>query len=177
MVIVALSDVSPLGVKLTGIVQAVLPAHERTGVTPKSAALGPEMVSPTISGNGDELVTFKKLKVRVDDCTTFPNAIVVYGSVSGIVGPVLSATVSGPSGSGLSAIDIAADSVPSAPGLKVTVRLQELLAARVLVQVPPVIEKSEGLAPLKLSLSVTGCVWIIDHREGSYPVRPNLTLP
>ena len=55
-------------------------------------------------------------------------------------------------------MDIVADSVPSAPGLKVTTRLQELLAARVLVQVPPVTEKSDGLAPLKVSLSATGCV-------------------
>ena len=93
MVIVALSAVSPLGVKLTGITQAVLPAQERTGVTAKSAPLGPEMASLSVSGNGDALVTFKKVKVRVDDCTRLPNAIVVIGSVSGIVGPVVSATV------------------------------------------------------------------------------------
>ena len=51
-----------------------------------------------------------------------------------------------------------ADSVPSAPGLKVTIIEQTFSAPRFAVQVPPVIEKSATLVPLKLSLSVTGCV-------------------
>ena len=80
-------------------------------------------------------------------------------TVAGIVDPVLSATVDGLSGSGLSATVSVADSVPSTPGLNVTVIVHEVLAASVEVQVPPVIEKSAAFVPLKLSLRLTGWVW------------------
>src|ERR1700723_1698634 len=49
-------------------------------------------------------------------------------------------------------------SVAGAPGLKVTIIEQTFCAPRFAVQVPPVIEKSAALVPLKLSISVTGCV-------------------
>ena len=76
-------------------------------------------------------------------------------TVAGMVGPVLSATEYGLNGSGLSETDNVADSVPSAPGANVTVIEHVLLAARIEVQVPPVIEKSAALVPPKLSLRLT----------------------
>ncbi len=79
-------------------------------------------------------------------------------TVAGIVGPVLSATVCGPSGSGLSVTVIVAASVPSTLGANDTVIVQAVDAARVEVQVPPVTEKSAPLVPLKPSLRVTDCV-------------------
>jgi hypothetical protein len=45
-------------------------------------------------------------------------------------------------GSGVSDIDSVADSVPNVPGLNVTVRVRAVFAARVVAQVPPVIETS-----------------------------------
>jgi hypothetical protein len=68
--------------------------------------------------------------------------------------------VYGPSGSGLSVIVIVAASVPSAAGAKDTVREQVDKAASVgvVVQVPPVTEKSPALAPVNCSLSVTDWV-------------------
>jgi hypothetical protein len=42
--------------------------------------------------------------------------------------------------------------------VNVTMIEHSFLAARVVVQVPPVIEKSAALIPLKVSLSVTGWV-------------------
>ena len=58
----------------------------------------------------------------------------------------------------MSEIDNVADSVPSAPGLNVTVIEHALPAPRVEVHVPPVIEKSAALLPLKCSLRVTAWV-------------------
>jgi hypothetical protein len=52
-----------------------------------------------------------------------------------------------------------ADSVPRTPGVKVTVIEHAVLAARVVVQVPPVIEKSAAFVPLNDSLRVTRWVW------------------
>lgn len=75
-----------------------------------------------------------------------------------MVGAVLSATVCGLSGSGLSESDSVADSVPGAPGVNVTTIEHALLAARVVRQVPPVIEKSAAFVPLKFSPRVSGCV-------------------
>ena len=75
--------------------------------------------------------------------------------VSGIVERVLSAIVYGLSGSGLSDRLIVADSVPRMPGVKLTVIVQVAAAASVAVQVPPLLEKSVALGPLKLSLRVT----------------------
>ena len=156
---VALSAVSVLGVKVTGITQTELLAHVPVGATPKSAAFPPVMPWVSDSVNGERLVTFKVLRVLVADCATLANARVGGATVAGIVGPVVSATVCGPSGSGLSETVSVADSVPSTPGANDTVIVQAFDAARVEVQVPPpVTEKSLALLPLKPSLSVTGCV-------------------
>src|ERR1700676_2909329 len=103
---VALSAVSALGVKVTGIRQTLLPPQLLLAATPKSAALAPVMLRVTVNVNGDRLVTFKTLSVLVADCATLPNAKAGGSTVAGIVGPVLSATVYGPSGSGLSVIVI-----------------------------------------------------------------------
>ena len=108
--------------------------------------------------NGERLVTFKVLRILVADCATLAKARVGGVTVAGIVGPVLSATVCGPSGSGLSETVSVADSVPSTPGVNATVIVQAFDAARVEVQVPPITEKSAALVPLKPSSSVTGCV-------------------
>ena len=69
---------------------------------------------------------------------------------------MLSAIRWGLNGSGLSETDSVADSVPSTLGLKYTIIEHAFRAARVEVQVPPPTVKSEGLAPLKVSLRLTG---------------------
>ena len=79
-------------------------------------------------------------------------------TVAGTVGPVLSAIRCGLSGSGLSETDSVADSVPSAPGAKLTMIEHDFKAPSVVVHVPPLIEKSPALAPLKLSLRLTDWV-------------------
>src|ERR1700722_4787820 len=155
---VALSAVSALGVKVTGIVQTVLPAQMPPGATLKSAPFGPLMPLLSVSVNGERLVTFTRLKVLLADCATLPNAKLAGRTVAGIVGPVLSAIVYGPSGSGLSETVSVPDSVPNTPGANDTVIVQVVDAARVEVQVPPVTEKSAALVPLKFSPRVTACV-------------------
>jgi hypothetical protein len=52
-------------------------------------------------------------------------------------------------------IDSVADSVPNAPGSKVTIIVQAFAAPRVVEQVPPVTEKSPAFIPLKFSLRAT----------------------
>ena len=155
---VALSAVSVLGVKVTGIVQTVLPVQVPPGATLKSALFAPLMLLLSVSVNGERLVTFKVLKVLLADCATLANARLVGATVAGIVGPVLSAIVYGPSGSGLSETVSVPDSVPSAFGANDTVIVQVADAASVEVQVPPVTEKAAALVPLKASPRVTGCV-------------------
>ena len=154
----ALSAVSVLGVKVTGIAQTVLPAQVPPGATLKSALFGPLMPWLSVSVNGDRLVTFSVLRVLLADCATLANARLAGAIVAGIVGPVLSAIVWGPSGSGLSETVNVAASVPSTPGANDTVIVQTLDAAKVEVQVPPVTEKSAALVPPKFSPSVTACV-------------------
>ena len=68
---------------------------------------------------------------------------------------MLSAIAYGLSGSGLSDIVSVPDSVPRTPGVKLTIIVHEARGARVVVQVPPLLEKSAALVPLKLSLRVT----------------------
>jgi hypothetical protein len=75
----------------------------------------------------------------------------VGSAESAIVAAVLSETLYGLSGSGLSEIDSAADSVPDTLGLNVTVIVQALPAASFFAQVPPLIEKSLALLPLTFS--------------------------
>src|SRR5208283_1721828 len=114
-------------------------------VTPKSPAFVPVKLALTGSENPDRFVTVTFFVF--EDCfdVSVPYAIVAGVTVAGIVAPVLSATVCGLSGSGLSVTVSDADSVPSAPGVKVTAIVQVVLAARVVAQVPPVIEKSAAL--------------------------------
>jgi hypothetical protein len=64
---VALSAVSALGVKVTGITQTLLPAQVPLADSPKSAALAPVMLAVTVNVNGDRLVTFKLVSVLVAD--------------------------------------------------------------------------------------------------------------
>ena len=71
---VALSAVSVLGVKVTGITQTVLPAQVPLGATLKSALFGPVMPWVSDSVNGERLVTFNVLNVLLADCTTLANA-------------------------------------------------------------------------------------------------------
>jgi hypothetical protein len=156
----ALSDDPPaVGVKVTAMVQlelagAVLP--QVPPLTVKSVAFVPPKLSPTDSGKPDLLVTVTSLVLVGVFAVSVPYARVTGAIVSGIVGPVLSATVSGLNGSGLSETDIVADSVPSTLGEKLTMIEHALSAASVVVQVPPLTEKSVALGPLKLSLRVTG---------------------
>jgi hypothetical protein len=70
-----------------------------------------------------------------------------------------------------------ADSVPNAPGLNVTIMVHALPAPKVVVQVPPVTEKSAAFVPLKLSLRVTVRVWWLVTLKDSAGLRPNFTLP
>ena len=71
---VALSAVSALGVKVTGITQTELAAHEPPGATPKSAAFAPLIPWVSVSVNGERFVTFNVLRVLVADRATLPNA-------------------------------------------------------------------------------------------------------
>src|SRR5271163_242966 len=100
----ALSAVSVLGTKVTGIKQIELPAQVPLAATPKSAALVPVMLWLSVSVKGDKLVTVS-FKILLADCATLPNPRLAGVTVAGIVGPVLSATMYGLSGSGLSETD------------------------------------------------------------------------
>ena len=153
------ADPPPVGVKVTAIVQldsGVAVAPHVPPVTAKSPAFAPLKLSLTDNAVFDRLVTvtFSVL----DEVDSVPYASVTGVTVAGIVCPVLSATVYGLSGSGLSAIDSVPDSVPKALAVKVTSSVHAVPAARVAVQVPPLIEKSGAFVPLKFSLNVT--VWV-----------------
>jgi len=156
----ALSGVGlTVGANFTNIVQLELGDAVAVQVPPvivKSVALAPLTVSLSGNENPDRLVTVTVLVF--DAVVSVPYASAVGATVAGIVGPVLSATVYGLSGSGLSDTDSIADSVPNAPGLNVTIIEHAVFAASVVPQVPPVTEKSAALVPLKLSLNVTDCV-------------------
>ena len=113
------ADPPPVGVNVTAIVQLELAgavAPHVPPVTAKSPAFAPPKLSLMGSGNPDRLVTvaFSVLDVVLD--VSVPYASVTGVTVAGIVDPVLSATVDGLSGSGLSATVSVADSVPSTPG-------------------------------------------------------------
>jgi len=157
----ALSEEPPaVGVNVTAIV------HEELGdtigpqvplpVTEKSVAFVPLMLSLSGSANPERLVTVVFSVFDGTFVVSVPYASVAGRTVAGIVGPVVIATGLGLSGSGLSATDSVADSVPSALGEKLTIIEHDVSASRVVPQVPPLTEKSEGLAPLKDSLRATG---------------------
>ena len=157
----ALSEEPPaVGVNVTAIV------HEELGdtigpqvplpVTEKSVAFVPLMLSLSGSANPERLVTVVFSVFDGTFVVSEPYASVAGRTVAGIVGPVVIATGLGLSGSGLSATDSVADSVPSALGEKLTIIEHDVSASRVVPQVPPLTEKSEGLAPLKDSLRATG---------------------
>jgi hypothetical protein len=152
-------DPPPVGVNVTAIVHDELADTVEPQVPPvtlKSVAFAPLKLSITDSGNPDLLVTVTSLVFVGAFAVSVPYAKVTGVTFAGTVGPVMSVTTYGLSGSRLSATDSIADSVPSAPGLKVTVIVHPFSAPSVPEQVPPVIEKSAALVPLKLSLSVTG---------------------
>ena len=156
-VMVALSAEPPaVGVNFTAIVHDECGAVDVPQVPPataKSLAFAPLKLSPNGSENPDKLVT---VAFSVFDAfVSVPYAIEVGATVAGMVGPVLIAMVCGLSGSGLSAIDSVADSVPSAPGLNVTTIEHAWPAPRVVAHVPPVTKKSAAFVPPKLSLRVT----------------------
>ena len=156
------ADPPAVGVKVTAIVQAELGdavvVQVLVGEIVKSDPLGPLMLWANDSGNPDRLVTVTVLVFVGVLEVSVPYASVVGRTLSGIVGPVLSATVYGASGSGLSETDSVADSVPSTLGEKCTIIEHAFSAPRLEVQVPPPTVKSPGLAPLKLSLNETGWV-------------------
>jgi hypothetical protein len=146
----------PVGVKVTAMVQdefagAVVP--QVPPVTAKSPAFAPLILALSGSEDPDRLVTVTSLVFEV--VVRVPYAMVAGVTVAGMVAAVLSAIVYGLSGSGLSASVSVPDSVPRMLAVKVTSSVHELPAASVVVQVPPVIEKSEPLTPLKLSPRVT----------------------
>jgi hypothetical protein len=147
-------------VKVTAIVQAELGdavvVQVLVGEIVKSDPLGPLMLWANDSGNPDRLVTVTVLVFVGVLEVSVPYASVAGRTLSGIVGPVLSATVYGGSGSGLSETNSVADSVPSTLGEKCTIIEHAFSAPRLEVQVPPPTVKSPGLAPLKLSLNETG---------------------
>jgi hypothetical protein len=154
-------DPPPVGVNLTAIVHDEL-ADTIVPQVPPVTVKSPEfalltMLSLTGRENADLLVTVTSLVFGDVRAVSVPYASVTGVIVAGIVGPVVSATMYGLSGSGLSLTVSVADSAPSAPGTKVTVVVQAVLAASVPVQVP-LIEKSEALASLRLSLRLTGWV-------------------
>ena len=159
----ALSGAPPaVGVNVTAIVHDEFADSIGPQVPPftaKSLAFGPlVLLSLTDSVKPDRLVTVRSLVFVGTLAVRVPYASVAAGvTVAGTVGPVVIATICGPSGSGLSVTVRVADSVPSEPGTKVTVVVQAVLAASVVPQVP-LIEKSEWLAPLKLSLRLTDWV-------------------
>jgi len=159
-VMLALSaDPLVVGVKVTAIVHDVFAgavALQVPPVTAKSPEFAPLKVSPTVNASFDRLVTVTLLVL--DEVVSVPYAIVIGVMVAGIVGAVLSAIGYGLSGSGLSAMDSVPDSVPSAVAAKVTLSVHEVPAARVVVQVPPVIEKSAALVPPNCSFKVTAWV-------------------
>ena len=157
------ADPPPVGVKVTAIVQAELGDAEAPQVPPftaKSPAFVPLMLSPIGSENFDRLVIVTFLVFDDILAVSVPYASVTGVTVAGIVSPVLSAIggYDGLNGSGLSETDSVADSVPRAPGVKVTVITQAVFGASVGVQVTPVTLKSPPLGPPKVSLSVTGWV-------------------
>ncbi len=156
------ADPPAVGVKVTAIVQAesgdAVAVQVPLGAIVKSPPWGPLMLSANGSGNPDRLVTVTVLVLVGVLEVSVPYASFAGRTVSGIVGPVLSATVYGASGSGLSDTDSVADSVPSTLGEKCTIIEHAFSAPRLEVQVPPPTVKSVGLAPLKLSLNETDCV-------------------
>ena len=156
------ADPPAVGVKVTAIVQAelgdALVVQVLVGEIVKSDPLGPLMLWANDSGNPDRLVTVTVLVFVGVLEVSVPYASVAGRTLSGIVGPVLSATVYGGSGSGLSETNSVADSVPSTLGEKCTIIEHAFSAPRLEVQVPPPTVKSPGLAPLKLSLNETGWV-------------------
>jgi hypothetical protein len=157
------ADPPPVGVNVTAIVHdefgaAVPPMHVPPPVTAKSLAFVPLKLSLIGSENFDRLVTVTVLVFGDVLAVSVPYASVTGVTVAGIVGPVLSAIggYDGLNGSGLSETDSVADSVPRAPGVKVTVIVQAALAASVRVQVPAVRLKSAPLGRPNVSLNVTG---------------------
>src|ERR1700735_4638489 len=116
-------DPPPVGVNVTAIVHDELAdTVEPQGppVTARSLAFIPLKLSLTGSGERGLLVTVTSLVFGDVLAVSVPYARVTGAIVSGIVGPVLSATVSELNGSGLSETDIVADSVPSTLGEKLT---------------------------------------------------------
>ncbi len=97
------ADPPAVGVKVTAIVQAELGdavvVQVLVGEIVKSDPLGPLMPSANDSGNPDRLVTVTVLVFVGVLEVSVPYASVAGRTVSGIVGPVLSATVYGASGS------------------------------------------------------------------------------
>jgi hypothetical protein len=93
----ALSDDPPaVGVKVTAIVQVELAGAVPPQVPPltvKSVSFGPLKLSPTDSGKPDLLVIVTSLVLVGVLAVSVPYARVTGAIVSGIVGPVLSATV------------------------------------------------------------------------------------
>ncbi len=122
-------------------------------VTAKSFALLPLKLSFKGSGNPDRFVTVTFLVFDGALAVSVPYASALGATVAGIVVPVLSVAACGLEESGLSETDSDADSVPRAPGVKVTTIVQAPLAPSVEVQAPPVTAKSAALVPLMLSLS------------------------
>ena len=119
----ALFDPPPAGVKVTATVHdefAAAAAPHVPPVTAKSLAFAPLKLSLMGSENPDRLVT---VTLSVFDGVldvSLPYASLTGVTVAGIVGLVLSATVCGPSRSGLSETESVADSAPRAPGVNVT---------------------------------------------------------
>ena len=89
-------DPPPVGVNVTAIVQLVLAGAvlpQVPPVTAKSLSFVPLKVWPTDSGKPDRLVTVTDLVFVGVLEVSVPYASVAGRTVSGIVGPVLSATV------------------------------------------------------------------------------------
>jgi hypothetical protein len=151
-------DPPPVGVNVTAIVQDELAGAvppQVPPVTAKSLVFAPLKLSLTDNGKPDLLVTVTSLVLVGVLAVSVPYARVTGAIVTGIVGPVASATAYGLSGSGLPATDSVADSVPSTLGEKLTMIEHALRAPSLAVQVPPLIEKSAGFVPSNDSLSVT----------------------
>ena len=148
----------PVGLNVTAIVHdefAAAVGPQVLPVTAKSVGLAPLKLSLTDRGNPDLLVIVTFLVFGDVFAVSVPYASVTGAIVAGIVGPVVIRTVYGLSGSGLSETESAADSVPSTLGEKDTIIEHAFSAPSVVVQVPPLTEKSAGLMPLKLSLRLT----------------------
>ena len=119
----ALSAPWTVGVKVTATVQVELggvATPQVPPVTAKSPGFAPLKLSPIVSENPDRLST---VAFNVFDGifeVSVPNTSFAGVTVAGIVAPVLSEIVCGPSGSGLAVTESVADSVPSAPGVNAT---------------------------------------------------------